>query len=120
IVQYLDYTRHNVSHVCILESVKDGGIQGFCTGFLTAIALACSREEKDIDVFGAVALRLAMCIGAFIDIDGAFNTPPNETSCLAVRWTEEFGLSRVLDSLNGYANVRISHERTKFLICCPS
>src|SRR5436305_8096447 len=27
IVQYLDYTRHNVSHVCILESVKDGGIQ---------------------------------------------------------------------------------------------
>ncbi len=41
----------------MLNSVQSGGFQAFCTGFLAATALACSRDEADINVLGAVALH---------------------------------------------------------------
>ncbi|KAI9844533.1 MAG: Type I Iterative PKS [Sclerophora amabilis] len=111
IVQYLQHLGNvdpNVSHAHVLDSIKSGGAQGFCTGFLNAITLACSKDEEDVNVLGAVALRLAVCIGAFVDLDGLFASPPNEASCLAVRWTSEVGKSRVLDVLQGYPDAYIS------------
>ncbi|KAJ5825720.1 hypothetical protein N7474_002858 [Penicillium riverlandense] len=85
LVEYLNYLTENPTqcHLRILNGVKDGGIQGFCTGFLTALALSCSRDDKDIVELGAVALRLAACIGAYVDLDQR-NT--SEFVCLAGRW----------------------------------
>jgi hypothetical protein len=95
LVQYFCYLQNDenegVTHALVLENAKSGGVQGFCTGFLTAIAVACSANEEDINVYGAVALRLAVCIGAFVDLDGTFASPPNETTCLAVCWKPEKG-----------------------------
>ena len=108
IVEYFNYLEHHetgMSHSQILDSVQDGGIQGFCTGFLAAIALAYSRTEQDINEFGAVALRLAVCIGAFVDLDGQFANPPRETSCFTVRWTSDVGKAQVLDILKDYDKV---------------
>ena len=74
------------SHAAVLESVRRyGGFQGLCTGILAAIAVACSEEEHDIGDFGAVAVRLAVCVGAIVDLDGAFADPPDEACCLSVR-----------------------------------
>ncbi|KAI9864364.1 MAG: Type I Iterative PKS [Trichoglossum hirsutum] len=111
VVQYLHYVRNigpGTSHAHILDSINTGGVQGFSTGFLTATALACSKEEKDVNIYGAVALRLAVCIGAFVDLDGIFAEPPNETSCLVVRWTKEFSVPQLLHILKNYPEAYIS------------
>lgn len=108
IVEYFNYLKHlgpSVSHSQILNRLRVGGIQGFCTGFLTAVALACSSDEEEVNQFGAVALRLAVCIGAYVDLDGRFASPPCETSSLAVRWTQEIGKPRVLDVMKAYPGV---------------
>lgn len=109
IVQYLDYLENNritfPTHSLFLTSLKPGGVQGLCTGLLTAVAVACSKNEEDINEFGAVALRLAVCIGAYVDLDGAYATPPNQTCWLAVRWKEEVDRERVSDVLKGYPDV---------------
>lgn len=108
IVEYFNYLEHlgpSTSHSQVLDSVQNGGIQGFCTGFLAAISLACSPTEENINQIGAVALRLAVCIGAFVDLDARFAIPPRETSCFMVRWTSAVGKSHVMEILNDYSEV---------------
>jgi hypothetical protein len=108
IVEYFNYLKHlgpGISHAQILDSVQNGGFQGFCTGFLAAIALACSEDERDISELGAVALRLAVCVGAYVDLDGRFAHPPRETSCFTVRWTAAIGKAQVFNILKGYPDV---------------
>ncbi|KAL5331572.1 hypothetical protein ACEPPN_001106 [Leptodophora sp. 'Broadleaf-Isolate-01'] len=88
IVEYMTYferNREGITHSSILEAAKSAGIQGFCTGFLTAVAISLSEDEENISRFGGIALRLALCIGAFVDLAGPFARPPLETSCLSVR-----------------------------------
>ena len=120
VIQYLHYIDSDIdgpSHGQILENVKAGGVQGFCTGLLTAIAVACSRDEGSVNELGAVALRLALCIGAYVDLDGAFADEPLETSSLAVRWRPAVGHDRTLDDLKeilkGFPNVRRSIDGCK-------
>ena len=93
------YTDQDDSHAAILESAcKYGGIYGLCTGLLPAIAVACSKEQNQIGDFGAVALRLAVCVGAIVDLEGAFRVPPDEACCLSIqsRSGEESKLLRIL------------------------
>ena len=48
-------TRHNA------------GTVGFCTGLLSALAVSSSSTQTDFETYGAVAIRLAMIIGALVD-----------------------------------------------------
>ncbi|GAP87780.1 putative thiolase-like protein [Rosellinia necatrix] len=90
ISQYARYLRHlgSASHSQLLQSVGDAGIQGFCVGFITAIVVASSRTEADIGRAAAVGLRLAVCIGAYVDLDAIRSRDASGTSCVAVRWGE--------------------------------
>lgn len=118
IIQYFHYVDGKAgspTHGDLLESVRVGGIQGFCTGLLTAIAIACSKNEEDASIFGVVALRLALCIGAFVDLEGALVGPQNEACCLAVRWRSEMSIDKVLDVLKGYKDVSMSHGQREYL-----
>lgn len=59
-------------------------IQGFCVGFLAAIAAACWSDNED--EFGKVVstvLRLAVYIGAAVDLDELCEQPARS---IAVRW----------------------------------
>jgi len=108
IVEYFIYLEHigpSVSHSKVLESVQSGGIQGFCTGFLAAAALASSTHEEEINEYGAVALRLAVCIGAYVDLDERFANPPGKTSCITVRWLPSIGKSQLLNIIKDYPDV---------------
>ena len=106
IVQYFQYLRSlGSTHANMLDSVRSGGIQGFCTGFLAATALSCSKDEEEINVFGAVALRLAVCIGACVDLDSRFAESSNLTECVTVRWKAEMGKQDVDNILNNYPDV---------------
>lgn len=109
IVQYFHFLRSNdcgATQSRILESSRSGGIQGFCTGLLSAIAVGCSKSEESISENAAVALRLAVCIGAYVDLDGAFADPPNEVMCFAVRWRSESQKDVLHSTIRSYIDVR--------------
>lgn len=116
IIQIIQYFQHmqggNSHHALMLKDLEIGGIQGFCTGFLTALAVASSVNEKSIAVNAGVALRLAMCIGAMVDLDGSFGSSPNLTTCLAVRWKTELGskdnLLHILKDYPGVSHLRVA------------
>lgn len=106
IIQYIHYLDGVQStHAEILHHAKTGGVQGFCTGLLTAMAIACSKNEEDINTLGVTAVKLALCIGAYVDLDGAFASEINETTSIAVRWRSEAGHDRILETLRSYPGV---------------
>ncbi|KAL5361507.1 hypothetical protein BJX96DRAFT_185313 [Aspergillus floccosus] len=109
IMQLVEYTsylhRTNLSHLHILDGAMHGGIQGFCTGFLTAITLSISRYEKDIAELGAVALRLTACIGAYVDLDQCNNSG---FACIAVRWSSPANEQKINEILAKYDGAYIS------------
>nr|ALQ32926.1 putative polyketide synthase [Fusarium redolens] len=102
------------AHTSVLEGVRDGGIQGLCVGLLSAIALACSPTNTDVAKHGAVAVRLALCVGALVDLDEIELSEP--TVCICTRWPQGEGdgdgreevLRAVLDSYpQSYVGVRL-------------
>lgn len=64
---FLDTSGVYQAHAQIIERCKLGGIQGFCSGLLAAVAVACSPSEEDLDKNGVWAVNLAFCIGVLID-----------------------------------------------------
>ncbi|KAK9775631.1 hypothetical protein SCAR479_07738 [Seiridium cardinale] len=101
--RYLDLLGKD-SHRKVLESVKDGGIQGFCVGFLSAVAVALSESEDDLGPSAAIALRLAVCIGAYVDRDGKYSPAATEYSAIALRWREgsaddKTEVARIIESI---------------------
>jgi hypothetical protein len=98
------------AHQHVLDSVtrSGGGIQGLCVGFLSALAIAVSACEDEIGPSAAVALRLAVCVGAYVDRDtGPFSSDPrSKMACVAVRWKagivdEMVVLNSILDGFAG-------------------
>ncbi|KAI0842739.1 hypothetical protein F5Y06DRAFT_304448 [Hypoxylon sp. FL0890] len=46
---------------------------GFCTGLLSAFAVASSSNQEEFERYGAVAVRLAMLVGALVDAQEVWN-----------------------------------------------
>ena len=104
-LRFIDRNKSTIDHSSILESVKPAGIQGLCTGILSAITLACAQDEEQVIQLSTAALRLAACIGAIVDLDGLFAESPSETSCVAIRYKDETGLQKVRQILQNYPEV---------------
>lgn len=108
LIQYFYYFDNDVDYPCqskVVHSVQHAGVQGFCTGMLTAVAVACSKNEQDVNAFGAVAMRLAFCVGAYADLESVLHV---ETVSLAVRWRSDTGHDSVREILKGYNDAYIS------------
>ena len=106
--RYLSWLGVDDAHGLVLEGLESGGIQGFCVGFLSAISVSSSEKEADIGVVATISLRLAVSIGAYVDQDGVFAEPPNETACAAVRWRGDDVSKRdeLTDLVRTYPDVR--------------
>jgi hypothetical protein len=92
------------SHSTILDHiVKEGGVQGFCAGLLSALAITSSLDEESIGIHGALFVRLAFSIGAYVDLDSLRH---GLTSCLAVKWKSPKSLDTVQKVLEIYDSVR--------------
>lgn len=75
---------------------------------LSATSLAYSKTRADLARNGAIAIRLAMCIGAYIDLD--ILESGESMSSLAVKWNPSEGVDRgklVDETLRGFPEVRI-------------
>lgn len=102
---YLSCLGHD-AHSKVVQNLQRGGAQGFCVGFLNAVAVASSRNESDLGAYAAVALRLAVCIGAYVDLDGRYASPRKDFSAVAILWKEaspenERTVSGILQRLPG-------------------
>ena len=61
-------------------------VQGFCIGFLSAAALASSSNWTEFERNVSNALRLAVCIGIFIDAENASHASFDRATAVSVRW----------------------------------
>jgi hypothetical protein len=113
-VRYLDHLGGTEPHRLVLDGVRAGGIQGFCVGFLSAIAISTSYTQGDIAAKAAVSLRLAVCVGAYVDRDGSFAQEPSSVVCVAVRWrSDEVKEKALADLIRDYPGVSLAKSVTK-------
>lgn len=109
IVQYFNYLRQRdepLGHESVLKSVGlGGGIQGFCIGLLSALAVASGKTEDDVGKFAAISVRLAFCVGAYVDLDQHRNSGGSKASTFAVRWKTPTTLEDIQRLLSGHQDV---------------
>ncbi|KAL7626425.1 hypothetical protein AAE478_003197 [Parahypoxylon ruwenzoriense] len=108
--QYFDYIQtlgDDASlHGAVLEQVaKAGGVQGFCAGLLSALAVASSTDRHVVGVNGAALLQLAFAIGTYVDLDTLVS---GETSCLAIRWQTTESITTIQALVKKYEQAYIS------------
>lgn len=117
IVQYFHYLDGNISHNQLMEDVSTAGVQGFCLGLLSAVAVGCARQEGEVDTQASVALRLAVCIGAYIDLHRVYTVDSFDSVSLAVRWRSVTSHNSLLEVLQTYPDVssHILHSGSKLL-----
>lgn len=103
-------------HTKTLGGLRDGGVQGLCVGMLSAGALACARNTSEVAELGAVAVRLAMCSAAFVDLDQIQSSDP--TVCVSARLPrnasegDEQDRQPFQEALESYPEVRFQHSRS--------
>ncbi|KAL8722876.1 MAG: hypothetical protein Q9225_000709 [Loekoesia sp. 1 TL-2023] len=75
--QYFQYLEiQGIKHSEFIASLrKGGGVQGYCGGLPPAIAVACSKDEKEVLENAASAMRIALAIGAYGELGDDESTP---------------------------------------------
>lgn len=96
---YLNQLGGEKPHRLVLDGVQAGGIQGFCVGFLSSIAVASSENEGDIGTAAAKALQIAVCIGAYVDAQGTLAEEREHMVCVAIRWKGSVVTEKRIDIL---------------------
>lgn len=114
LAQFIAFTKrhgHSLDPDASLSVLLQSSITtaGLCTGLLSAAAVATSMSLEQLQQNGAVAIRLAMVIGAFVD---ARNSPP--WSSFAVGWAADGGgverLHEIIERHSG--DVSTNHAKT--------
>ncbi|KAL9594219.1 MAG: hypothetical protein Q9219_007152 [cf. Caloplaca sp. 3 TL-2023] len=59
---------------------------GFCTGLLSALAVSSSSDRQDLERYGAVAIRLAVLLGALVDAQESSAGIHGHARSYAVAW----------------------------------
>ncbi|KAI1160765.1 putative polyketide synthase [Nemania serpens] len=81
--QYLDF--QDLRHVDFLEQIQVGGAQGFCGGLLPAMAIAISEDETQVARNAAVAVCIALGIGAYGELGDEGNLTNPTTMVLRTK-----------------------------------
>ena len=70
VAQYFEFLLdHRIRHCDIVRMAKGGaGIQGYCSGFFIAAAIATSEDERDLVQKVSNALRLSVAVGLYSDL----------------------------------------------------
>ena len=68
-------------------------VQGFCIGFLSAAAVSSSLDWAEFERNASNSLRLAVCIGAVIDVEDQMRNSTGRSTALSVRWKTDFDMA---------------------------
>lgn len=79
---------------------------GFCTGLLSALAVSSSTTRKQLEQYGAAAVRLAMLIGAFVDANEVSDKPGSQSVSLSAAWQTRDGRAQLDRVLQTFPQVR--------------
>jgi hypothetical protein len=77
---------------------------GLCTGMLSAFTVAASKDNESLAQYGAVALRLAILIGAIVDATEHSDAGPSKS--FATAWTAPLTHEDVVQIANDTPGVR--------------
>ncbi|KAL2783208.1 hypothetical protein BJX66DRAFT_345151 [Aspergillus keveii] len=96
-------------HIVEFQKLKDErknleirDVQGFCVGVLAAITACWEHDDVDFAKAVSTVLRVALCIGALVDLDELHGAPSRS---MAVRWKtkcEHRQLGELLERYKGY------------------
>ncbi|KAJ6184618.1 Type I Iterative Polyketide synthase (PKS) [Penicillium mononematosum] len=113
LVTPLVVTGHLVQYLRSLEDTSSVSSEqreavGICTGLLSALVAASSSSRSQIQYHGAVAIRLAMLVGAVVDAQNFAGGPDDEAVSLSVAWGPNEAESRVKKLLGQFPEAYIS------------
>jgi hypothetical protein len=81
-------------------------VQGFCLGFLTATAVSCSSTEEQFRLLASNAIRLALCLGAVVDLDTVTKSHQVDSAlAVAVRLKSDVQLQHLQRTMEIYEEV---------------
>ena len=95
--QYFQFLQElRIKHGDLIRAVQSGaGIQGCCSGLITAIAVASSADEKELAQNACKALRVAVGVGAYSDLGVAGG--PDAYALMVVRLKDEGQETQILE-----------------------
>ena len=87
--QYFQFLElKNLKHSQFTQKLREGGgVQGYCGGLLAAMAIAASPEEVALVENASRALRVALAIGSYADLDDEFTS--GESTITVIRLKHE-------------------------------
>ena len=96
--QYFQLLRkHSTNHEDLVQATERGaGIQGFCAGFLMAVAVSSSSSEANLAKKACNAVRLAVGIGIYSDLGVA--SEADEQVTLVVRLKARMQAREIVES----------------------
>lgn len=113
IVQYVRYLtsltvqRDDVQHRTLQGLQGGGGVQGFCVGFLSAVAISASAKQDEIALNAAHCLRLAVCIAAHVDKERSRTASLEKSICFSAHGQRQDVMDRpsVVSLLSSFSDV---------------
>ena len=93
-------------------------IQGFCIGFLTAAAVSVSKSKADFQRYIATALRLAVCVGALVELDAIIlDSSQDQGLSMSISWSsqpEYDGFKNILNTYQSVGLVTVQSDKDVF------
>lgn len=113
LLQIAQYTRYLTClerlhpHEAVREALQVGGVQGSRIGLLSAVTVSTADTLAEIGSIAAANLRLAVCIGAYVDLHARSAREANQNACISVRWpsTHQGGRQKVQRLISAFPNV---------------
>lgn len=110
LLQYLTYLKSKYPDSEDRQQIHNSSAQnlqsvGFCTGFLTAIAVSCSSNDAQLRKYGATAIRIAMLIGAVVDTQDFSGDEETESRSFSVAWNSLPENEQMIKILDTYPDV---------------
>lgn len=94
---------------------------GFCTGFLSALVVSSTSNKAEFQNFGAVAVRLATLIGAFVDAEDGDGRVAKSTSFSAAWNTPEQGeVLKAVVAEDPEAYISVYYDKTRATVTTSS
>ena len=112
VIEYLAYLREvgtAGNHTKLLQDDEDddenSAYLGLCIGMLSAATIRSSTTKSEVIRRTAVAVRIAVLIGATVDADGRFATPATEWRSFLAQATTQLDEASLQPILVGYPEV---------------
>lgn len=97
-------------HEAVLRSVLSHGVHGFCAGLLSALAISFANSTHSMADMVSHSVRLAACIGAYVDADAERCDASHRVCGLSVRWDPEATTlthaEGIMQAFDGVSNVQ--------------